>query len=139
MEQQNRVGTWRQGGFVESRSHPRFDLDVEIKIDSRTAGLRSSRTVEIGEGGISAMLKIEVPLDELVQLEFRVSLGFVVLRALGRHRNAFRYGFQFLEPDPRTRPQDARTDQAHLLRACPVRSCFPQEMRVGSGTPHSAL
>ena len=117
MEQQNRVGTWRQGGFVESRSHPRFDLDVEIKIDSRTAGLRSGRTVEIGEGGISAMLKIKVPLDELVQLEFRVSLGFVVLRALGRHRNAFRYRFQFLEPDPRTQELIRRTCSALALSA----------------------
>jgi c-di-GMP-binding flagellar brake protein YcgR len=100
LEQQNRVGTWRQGGFVESRRHPRFDLDVEIKIYSRTAGLLSGRTGEISEGGISAMLKIEVPLDEVVQLEFKVPLGLVMHRALVRHRNAFRYGFQFLESDP---------------------------------------
>jgi hypothetical protein len=55
------------------------------------------------------MLKIEVPLNEVVQLEFRLPLGLVAVRALVRHRNAFRYGFQFFEPDPETRELINRT------------------------------
>lgn len=109
MERENQIGSLPTSGFVDARCHPRFKLDVEIKIYSRTGGLLLGRTVDISEGGISAMLKIEVLLDEVVQLEFRLPLGLVALRALVRQRNTFRYGFQFLEPDPETQQRIKHT------------------------------
>jgi hypothetical protein len=55
-------------------------------------------TVDISESGISAMLKmIEVPLGEVVELDFTLPFGPVMIYAVVRQRNAFRYGFQFLE------------------------------------------
>ena len=54
-------------------------------------------TVDISESGISAMLREEVPLGEVVRLEFTLPLGDVEVLALVRQRSAFRYGFQFLE------------------------------------------
>jgi hypothetical protein len=55
-------------------------------------------TVDISESGISAMLKmIEVPLGEVVELDFTLPFGPVTIYAVVRQRNAFRYGFQFLE------------------------------------------
>lgn len=43
------------------------------------------------------MLRDEVPLGEVVRLEFTIPTGDVAIHALVRQRNAFRYGFQFLE------------------------------------------
>ena len=103
MERQNQIGNVPASRLMDARYHPRFEVDVEIKVFSRTGGLLSGRTVDIGEGGISAMLKIEVPLNEIVELEFKLPLGFVAVRALVRNRNAFRYGFQFFDLDPEAR------------------------------------
>jgi PilZ domain len=82
---------------VDARSHPRFKLRVDIRIHSRTCGLLTGRTVDISESGIGIMLKIEVPLGEVVKLDFAVPLGNITIYAIGRQRNAFRYGFQFTE------------------------------------------
>jgi hypothetical protein len=54
-------------------------------------------TVDISEGGISAMLRIEVPVGEIVELDFILPFGTVKIYAIVRQRNAFRYGFQFVE------------------------------------------
>ena len=43
------------------------------------------------------MLREEVPVGEVVRLEFLLPLGEVEVLALVRQRSAFRYGFQFLE------------------------------------------
>jgi hypothetical protein len=53
--------------------------------------------VDISEPGISAMLRVEVPLGEVVGLELTLSLGDVEVLALVRQRNAFRYGFHFVD------------------------------------------
>ena len=57
------------------------------------------RTVDISEQGLAAMLQIEIPLEQVVRLDFELPLGGISIRALVRQRNAFRYGFQFVEPD----------------------------------------
>jgi hypothetical protein len=82
---------------VDARGHPRFKLEVDIRISSRTCGVLMGRTVDISESGIAAMLKVEVPTGEIVKLDFRPPLGQVRIYAIGRQRNAFRYGFQFTE------------------------------------------
>ncbi len=43
------------------------------------------------------MLKIEVPVGEMVELEFSLPNDSVTVYAMVRQRNAFRYGFQFVE------------------------------------------
>jgi len=57
----------------------------------------TGHTVDISESGISAMLKLEVPLGEIVELKFTLPFGPVNIYALVRQRSAFRYGFQFVE------------------------------------------
>jgi len=46
--------------------------------------------------GVSAMLSIEVPMGEVVELNFNVPLGPVAIYAMVRQRNAFRYDFHFV-------------------------------------------
>lgn len=85
--------------LIDKRAQPRFKCTVGISVNSRTCGLLKGQTVDISEGGISAMLTIEVPLGEVVELEFTLPFGTVVIYAMVRQRNAFRYGFQFVESE----------------------------------------
>ena len=55
------------------------------------------QTVDLSESGTSAMLRLEVPLGEVVKLDFELPFGPVTIHAMVRQRNAFRYGFQFVE------------------------------------------
>jgi c-di-GMP-binding flagellar brake protein YcgR len=81
----------------DPRRHPRFKLEIEIRVYPRNRPVVRGQTVDISESGISAMLRVEVPLNEVVRLEFDLPLGSVEVPALVRQKSAFRYGFQFLE------------------------------------------
>jgi hypothetical protein len=90
-------GTSRAPEFVEARRHPRFNLDIPIRIYPRNASVVRGTTVDISESGISAMLRVEVPIGEVVRLEFELPAGPVEVHALVCQRSAFRYGLQFVE------------------------------------------
>lgn len=83
--------------FVDARVHARFKLQVDFVILSRTSGVLHGYTIDISESGISGMLKMEVPIGEVVQLDIKLPSGTVTTYATVRQRIAFRYGFQFLE------------------------------------------
>jgi hypothetical protein len=100
LEAHNRPGTQQSPVLPELRRHPRFKLQTDIRVYSRSVGLLTGSTVDISESGISAMLKLELPVGEVVQVEFELPSGPVAIRALVRHKTAFCYGFQFVEPDP---------------------------------------
>lgn len=111
MEAQNQPEKNRSPVFAEARRHPRFKLKTDIHVYSRSAGRLDGSTVDISESGISAMLKLELSVGEVVQLEFELPFGPIAIRALVRHKTAFCYGFQFVEPDP----QDViKTTCSHL-------------------------
>ena len=95
--------------LADARRRPRFKLDAEIRVYTRDTPVVRGHTVDISESGISAMLRVEVPLEAVVRLEFDVPLGSVEISAVVRQRNAFRYGFQFLE---------ASTAQETIGRTC---------------------
>jgi hypothetical protein len=84
---------------ADARCHPRFKIEVDIRIQSRTCGALKGRTVDISESGIAAMLTIEAPLGEVVELSFTLPDGPVTLCATVRQKSAFRYGFEFVDLD----------------------------------------
>ena len=90
-------GTGSSREYVEARRHPRYKFEAEIRVYARNAAVVRGHTVDISESGISAMLRVEVPIGEVVRLELTLPLGEVEILALIRQRNAFRYGFQFVE------------------------------------------
>jgi len=100
LDADDQSGARHSPGSVELRRHPRFPLHADIRVYSRSAGLLTGYTVDISESGVSAMLRLELPIGELVELEFELPSGPVAIRAMVRHRTAFRYGFQFVEPEP---------------------------------------
>ena len=55
--------------------------------------------MDISELGIAAMLPIEALLGEKVELNFKLPGGAVTIHAIVRQRNAFRYGFEFVDSD----------------------------------------
>ncbi len=97
MEAQDQPTASSARDIVDARRQPRFKLEVDININSRTCGRLKGHTVDISESGISALLRIEVPLSEIVDLDFTLPFGRVQIYAMVRQRNAFRYGFQFAE------------------------------------------
>ena len=97
LELGHQFGTGAAREFVETRRHPRFKLEIDIRIYPRNRAVVRGHTVDISESGISALLVTEVPIGEVVRLEFALPLGEIEVHALVRQRNAFRYGFQFLE------------------------------------------
>ena len=55
--------------------------------------------MDISESGIAAMLTIEVPVGEIVELSFTLPHGPLTLCATVRQKNAFRYGLEFVDPN----------------------------------------
>ena len=103
MEEGHRMDLGKQSDIdsnwplVEARRHPRYTLETDIRVYPRNSAVVRGDTVDISESGISAMLRVEVPIGEVVRLEFTLPSGDVNIHALVRQRSAFRYGFQFVE------------------------------------------
>jgi hypothetical protein len=83
---------------LENRRHPRYKLDVEMRVYPRDCPVVRGHSVDLSESGVAVMLRDELPIGEIVRLEFTVPLGPVEVHALVCQRNAFRYGLQFVEP-----------------------------------------
>jgi hypothetical protein len=93
----NQRGTGPAHDFVEARRHPRFKLENDIRVYPRNNPVVRGYMVDLSESGVSAMLRVEVPVGEVVRLEFTLPGGEVDILALVRQRNAFRYGFEFVD------------------------------------------
>lgn len=91
-------GTDHAHEFVEARRHPRYKLEIEAQVYPRNAPVIRGRTVDISQSGISIMLRDEVAIGEVVRLEFALPLADIDVHAVARQRNAFRYGFEFVDP-----------------------------------------
>ena len=93
---QNELGTRHTRELVDARRHPRYKLEVAIRVYPRNASVVRGHTVDISESGISAILRVEVPVGEVVRLEFDLPDGPVEVHAMVQQRIAFRYGMQFV-------------------------------------------
>ena len=83
---------------MESRRHPRYKLEANVRVYPRNSAVVRGHTVDISQSGISIMLREEVAIGEVVRLEFALPLGDVEVHAVARQRSAFRYGFEFVDP-----------------------------------------
>jgi c-di-GMP-binding flagellar brake protein YcgR len=98
LEPQNQTASGPVGDASETRRKPRFKLVVDISIHSQTCGLLKGRTMDISEIGIAAVLGDDVPVGEVVKLNFTLPSGPVTISATVRQRSSFfRYGFEFIE------------------------------------------
>lgn len=85
--------------MTDDRWQPRFKMETDITISSPTHGLLKGSTVDISESGIAAKLPIEVSVGECVELRLTLPAGSMTVCATVRHKDAFRYGFEFVVPN----------------------------------------
>lgn len=97
MDAEHQLGGNQARSMVDPRRHPRFTFQTGIRVYARDCEVVRGETVDLSQSGVAAMMRVEVPLGEVVRLEFSVPSGDVEIHAVVRQRNAFRYGFQFLE------------------------------------------
>ena len=89
----NRSAVVPAGAISDARRQPRFKVEVDMRINSRTCGMLKGHSVDISESGIAAMLPIEVPLGEKVELNFTLPSGSVTIHSSPKAR------FEFLASD----------------------------------------
>jgi PilZ domain len=97
LEAENQPAIVPSRELPDARRQPRYKFEADITIKTKTCGVLEGHTVDISGSGISVLLKLEVPLGEFVELQFTLPFGPVTVYAIVRQRNAFRYGFQFVE------------------------------------------
>jgi hypothetical protein len=86
----------RRNAQKVARKHGRFLLDLRLVVKTNTARLHG-RTKNLNEGGLGATIAGELPMGELVELQFQL-IGVdepMALRAEVRYRQGFQYGFKF--------------------------------------------
>ena len=97
MEAENKFAINHDRTLADLRHHPRFKMEADIEIYSKACGLLKGCTVDISESGIAAMLPLEAPFNEILELSFTLRSRPITIRALVRQRNAFRFGFEFVD------------------------------------------
>jgi PilZ domain len=85
------------GETREKRRHQRIEMEVEVVVRTDNE-LLPGRTHDISESGMSAILPVELREGQEVELQIRLPSGTQTARALVRHRNVFRHGFEFVQP-----------------------------------------
>jgi hypothetical protein len=82
---------------TDTRRHPRFQLEVDVTVQSKRLGPVPGFSIEISESGMSATLPVELRIGEPVDLHINLPFGSVDVQAVVRNRNAFRHGFEFAD------------------------------------------
>jgi hypothetical protein len=101
-----------QGEVNEKRRHQRLELEVEVIVRTDSE-LFPGRTHDISEFGMSAVLPVELRNGEEVELQIRLPSATETIRAIVRHRNVFRHGFEFVQPLHGIFSNDAITGGPH--------------------------
>lgn len=100
----------KPGARSASRKYGRSLIDLRLIVRDKTAATLHGRSKNLGEGGMGATVAGDIPLGELVEVQFQVPNASdpLVLRAEVRYRQGFQYGFKFLQPSE---------EQRELIRA----------------------
>jgi hypothetical protein len=81
----------------ETRRHQRRELETEVTVRLDGEAI-PGRTLDISESGIAAILPVQLPIGEMVELRIKLPMAVATVRAIVRSRNVFRHGFEFLQP-----------------------------------------
>ena len=85
------------GEAKQKRRHQRIQLEVEVIVRTDSE-LLPGRTHDISESGMSAILPVELGEGQEVELQIRFPKAAANTRAVVRHRNVYRHGFEFEQP-----------------------------------------
>jgi len=103
-DMQNRKSAARSA----NRKFGRSAIDLRLVVKAKTT--LHGRTKNLAEGGMGATVAGDIPLGELVEVQFQLpqSTELLAIRAEVRYRQGFQYGFKFLQPTE---------EQLELIRA----------------------
>jgi len=97
-----------RGGYEFFRQHPRILVSLPITLRHLCdGGVRSAHgiSLDLGEGGLGAIVQGEVHVGETVAIDFRLSHQPVTTVAIVRHTSNVRSGFEFVGLTPEERLQ----------------------------------
>lgn len=97
----------------QKRRHQRIPLEVEVLIVTNGAML-PGRTQDISESGMAAIIPVELHEGAEVELEIKLPAGNHTVRAIVRHHNVYRHGFEFAQPLAAIFRNDAVTGDLYL-------------------------
>ena len=80
----------------ESLPLPRFNLELDLTVESPKLGPIPGHAVEIGGSSISAVLKGELNVGEKTAMCLNLPFGPVNIHAVVRDRRDFRHDFEFI-------------------------------------------
>lgn len=105
---------------TDRRRHKRFRLSVPISVSGKDASIIPAMTLEISEGGLSAVLISELQVGDTVKI---YPIAGETLTAQVRHRIGRVYGFEFLEV----------SDQqvSRLRETCSRLPLYPHDNKMG--------
>jgi len=84
-----------------TREYLRYVIDLRLVV--RTSQKLYGRTKDLGDGGLGATVAGDIPIGELVELEFQLpgTDDPMAMYAEVRYRQGFQYGFRFVNPTDR--------------------------------------
>ncbi len=84
-----------------TREYLRYAIDLRLVV--RTSVKLYGRTKDVGDGGLGATVAGEIPVGEIVELEFQLPAmdDPMMIYAEVRYRQGFQYGFRFVNPTDR--------------------------------------
>ena len=97
----------------QKRRHQRIELEVEVLIVTNGAML-PGRTQDISESGMAAIIPVELHEGAEVELQIKLLSGTQTVRAIVRHHNVYRHGFEFTQPLVGIFRNDAVTGDLYL-------------------------
>ena len=80
------------------RRHRRYLFSVPVQVHLKTPKNRSTRgmSLEISEGGMSAVVESELRVGEIAGVDLSLPAGSLSALAIVRHQTAGHFGFEFL-------------------------------------------
>jgi hypothetical protein len=88
-----------RGARLRFRQHPRAFFSVPIRLRHLSGGgVRTTRgiSLDLGVGGLGAMVHGEVQVGDTVSIDFELSQGALTAVAIVRHASSTRSGFEFV-------------------------------------------
>ena len=88
------------GQWPIAREYTRHLIDIRLIVKTNT--VLHGRTRNLGEGGLGATVAGDMPLGEIVKLEFSLPEvpDPIHMHAEVRYRQGFQFGFKFINPTP---------------------------------------
>ena len=83
---------------TENRRYSRLEVEAYVIIQSQEVGFIPGRTVDFSEGGLAAVLPVELKVGESVMLDIEFPSWTMNTRAVVRNRSVLRHGFEFEIP-----------------------------------------